>query len=98
MNDPDEFDIESFRDVIRSHWVYHGLCNMQCMKNGVSGQFLCQEVAPNCTKLSNAEPTTGPKLGVADFWMVLCIFNSRFDRFAVLGGSGAASSGHFRPI
>lgn len=28
MNDPDEFDIESFRDVIRSHWVYHGLCNM----------------------------------------------------------------------
>jgi len=27
-NDPDEFDIESFRDVIRSHWVYHGMCNM----------------------------------------------------------------------
>ncbi len=28
----------------------------------------------------------------------ICICNSRFDRWAVLGGSGAASSGHFRPI
>lgn len=28
MNDPDDFDIESFRDVVRSHWVYHGQCNL----------------------------------------------------------------------
>lgn len=26
--DPDGFDIESFRDVIRSHWIYQGPCNM----------------------------------------------------------------------
>ena len=26
--DPNAFEIEDFRDVIRSHWVYHGLCNM----------------------------------------------------------------------
>lgn len=26
-NDPDEFDIESFRDAIRPHWFYHNLCN-----------------------------------------------------------------------
>ena len=27
-NDSEEFDIESFRDAIRPHWVYHQLCNM----------------------------------------------------------------------
>jgi hypothetical protein len=27
-NDTGAFEIESFRDVVRSHWVYHGLCNM----------------------------------------------------------------------
>jgi hypothetical protein len=33
---------------------------------------------------------------VADFWTVFCIYDSRFDCLVVLGGSGAASSGHFR--
>ena len=36
------------------------------------------------------------RLTVADFWTVFCVFYSRFDRWAVLGGSGAAISGHFR--
>ena len=35
---------------------------------------------------------------VAAVWLAFIIFNSWFDRWAVLGGSGAASSGHFRPI
>jgi len=24
----EEFEIEAFRNVVRSHWIYHGLCNM----------------------------------------------------------------------
>ncbi len=35
---------------------------------------------------------------VAAVWLAFIIFNWWFDRWAVLGGSGAASSGHFRPI
>ncbi len=27
-NDTGAFEIESFRDMIRPHWVYHGPCNM----------------------------------------------------------------------
>lgn len=27
-NDPDEFDIESFRDAVRPHWFYHQRCNL----------------------------------------------------------------------
>lgn len=26
--DPNAFEIEAFRDVVRSHWVYHGICNL----------------------------------------------------------------------
>ncbi len=35
---------------------------------------------------------------VADFGIVSCMCDSRFDRWDVLVGSGAASSGRFRPI
>ncbi len=35
---------------------------------------------------------------VAAVWLALIIFNTWFDRWVVLAGSGAASSGHFRPI
>ncbi len=34
----------------------------------------------------------------ADFWIVFCILDSRFDPWVVLGGSGAASPGRIRPI
>ncbi len=34
---------------------------------------------------------------VAAVWLAFIIFNSRFDRWAVLGGSRAANSVHFRP-
>ncbi len=34
---------------------------------------------------------------VAEFWAVFCICYWRFDRWA-FGGSGAATSGHLRPI
>jgi len=27
-NHPNEFDIESFRDIIRPHWIYHGQCKL----------------------------------------------------------------------
>ncbi len=37
-------------------------------------------------------------LFVAAVWLAFIIFESRFDRWAVLGWSGAASSAHFRPI
>ncbi len=40
----------------------------------------------------------GLRVGAADFWTVFCICYSRFDRWVVLVGSGAASSGHFRAI
>ncbi len=34
---------------------------------------------------------------VAAVWLAFVFFHSWFDRWAVLRGSGAASSGHFRP-
>ncbi len=37
-------------------------------------------------------------VSVAAVWLAFIISNLRFDRGAGLGGSGAASSGHFRPI
>ena len=43
-------------------------------------------------------PRNHSNIDVAAVWLAFIIFNSRFDRWAVLGGSGAASSGHFRPI
>ncbi len=42
--------------------------------------------------------TTIHAIYVAAVWSAFIILNSRFDRWVVLGGSGAASSGHFRPI
>ncbi len=36
---------------------------------------------------------TSPALIVADFWTVIRILNSRFDRWAVLGGPGPVISG-----
>jgi hypothetical protein len=46
-NDPDEFDIESFRDVIRSHWVYHGMCNMMNWSVFTRDDWVTQiEIAP----------------------------------------------------
>ncbi len=35
---------------------------------------------------------------VPNLWTVFCDLYSRFGRRAILGGSGAASSGHLRPI
>ncbi len=55
--------------------------------------------AKSCRRAAETSTKFHPRvLCLAGFWTVFCICYSRFVRWAVLGGSGAASSGHFRPI
>jgi hypothetical protein len=47
MYDPDEFDIEAFRDAIRPHWMYHQPCNtMNWSVNQRPDSITTVEIAP----------------------------------------------------